>query len=156
MARQFNPRLAKIHRNYTVDEVAQRWGLHRNTVRHWIKLGLPTIDRGRPVLIHGQDLADFLAARRQANRRRCSPGEIYCVRCREARRPAGGVVHCQSLTQTQGTLVGTCPECNCRIFRRVNLSRLDEVRGGLEVRLTDPLARIDESTQPSVNSDFAP
>jgi hypothetical protein len=32
-----NPRLAKIHRNYTVEEVANVFGVHRNTVRQWIK-----------------------------------------------------------------------------------------------------------------------
>lgn len=28
-----NPRLAKIHRSYTVEEVAGVFGVHRNTVR---------------------------------------------------------------------------------------------------------------------------
>ena len=40
---RLNPWLAKIHRNYTVEEAARLYGLHRNTVRQWIKRGLPVI-----------------------------------------------------------------------------------------------------------------
>ena len=57
-----NHRLAKIHRNYTVDEVANLFAVHRNTVRQWIKSGLPTTDSRRPLLILGRDLVAFLKA----------------------------------------------------------------------------------------------
>ncbi|MEO7863683.1 MAG: helix-turn-helix domain-containing protein, partial [Nitrospirales bacterium] len=36
-----NPRLVKIHRNYTVEEIANLFGIRRNTVREWVKRGLP-------------------------------------------------------------------------------------------------------------------
>ena len=65
-----NPRLAKIHRNYTVEEVARLYGVHRNTVRQWIKRdGLPICDDGRPVLILGGELAAFLTRKRTRNKR---------------------------------------------------------------------------------------
>ena len=35
-----NPRLVKIHRNYTVEEIATLFGIHKNTVRDWVKAGL--------------------------------------------------------------------------------------------------------------------
>jgi hypothetical protein len=83
-----NPRLAKIHRNYTVDEIANLFGVHKNSVRNWVKGGLPTSDDRRPMLILGRDLVAFLHARRVKNKRPCQPGEIYCMRCRAA--PATG------------------------------------------------------------------
>jgi hypothetical protein len=46
--RRPNPRLAKIHRSYTVEESATLFGVHRNTVREWVRRGLPTSDRKRP------------------------------------------------------------------------------------------------------------
>jgi hypothetical protein len=38
----------KALRSYTIDEVARTLEVHRNTVRHWIKAGLPVIDDKRP------------------------------------------------------------------------------------------------------------
>ena len=37
MPRNLNPNRAKIHRNYTVGEVASLLNIHKNTVRAWIK-----------------------------------------------------------------------------------------------------------------------
>ena len=73
--RRPNPRLAKIHRNYTVEEIASLYGVHKNTVRQWIKDGLPTSDHRRPLLVLGRDLAEFLHNKRRKNKRTCKPGE---------------------------------------------------------------------------------
>lgn len=55
-----NFRLVKIHRNYTVEEVALLLSVHKNTVRTWVKECLPVIDDKRPKLILGRDLSAFL------------------------------------------------------------------------------------------------
>ena len=44
MSKRPNPNLAKIHRNYTVEEVADLFSVHKNTVRLWVKNGLATND----------------------------------------------------------------------------------------------------------------
>ena len=149
-----NPRLAKIHRNYTVEEIAKLYTVHRNTVRAWIKRGLPTIDQRRPVLVLGQHLADFLRERRTVNRRSCGPGEIYCVRCREPRAPAGGEVAYRPLSPTQGNLVGRCGCCGAGLYRRVSMAKLALVVGFLRLAKPQGQEHIDESPQPTVNSDF--
>jgi len=148
-----NPRLAKIHRSYTVEEAAKLYGVHRHTVRAWIKRGLPTVDQRRPVLILGSHLGAFLQARRAANKRKCAPGQIYCVRCREPRAPADNYVRYHPVTATQGNLVGLCPACGAGLNRRVSVAKLSLVLGVLS--MTPPQARehIDESRRPSVNSD---
>jgi hypothetical protein len=97
-----NPRLAKIHRNYTVEEIANLFGVHKNSVRNWVKGGLPTSDDRRPMLILGRDLVAFLHARRVKNKRPCQPGEIYCMRCRAAQRPAGDMAEYQAHHQHLG------------------------------------------------------
>lgn len=150
-----NPRLAKIHRSYTVEEVARLYGVHRNTVRQWIKRdGLPVCDDGRPVLILGGELAAFLTRKRTRNKRPCKPGEIYCVRCRGPQSPALGMADFEPLTATGGNLIGLCPKCDGMMYRRVNRARLTTVAGNLEVRFTRGKERIDESNNPSVNSDL--
>lgn len=149
-----NPRRAKVHRSYTVEEVAQLYGVHRNTVRQWIKHGLPVCDDRRPVLILGGQLAAFLTQKRASNKRPCKAGEIYCVRCRAPQLPALGMADYEPLTATRGSLIGLCPRCGGTMYRRVNRAQLAEVVGNLEVRPTRGQERIDESSHPFVNSDF--
>jgi excisionase family DNA binding protein len=150
-SRHPNYRLAKIHRNYTVEEVATLLNVHRNTVRQWIKQKLPTIDVKRPTLIHGHDLAEFLKARRQKNRHPCRPDEIYCVRCRVPVKPAGGMVDYEAATTTLGNFVGMCPRCESLIYRRVNVAKLDELRAHFDISVPKESPRITESDAPSVN-----
>jgi hypothetical protein len=129
-------------------------GVHRHTVREWIRRGLPTIDEKRPVLVRGLDLSAFLRARRSANKRTCKPGEIYCVRCRVPRRPAGAMAEYRPRTATHGDLVGICPSCDCMMYRRMNRTRMDEICADLDVSIAEGLGHIGQSPHPSANRDF--
>ena len=149
-----NPRLAKIHRNYTVDEIAHLFDVHRNTVREWVRRGLQTSDGRRPMLILGRDLVAFLTARRAKNKRICQPGEIYCVRCRVPRAPAGGMVDYMPVTVTLGNLVAICSGCETMMYRGVSRAKLEHVRGNLDITMPQALEHIGESAQPTVNSDL--
>jgi hypothetical protein len=149
-----NPRLAKIHRNYTVGEVATLFGIHKNTVREWVKRGLPTNDGKRPMLILGRELVAFLTARRVKNKRTCQPGEMYCLRCRAPRVPAGEMVDYVPITATLGNLAAICETCETMMYRRVSLARLEQVRGHLDITMPQALEHIGDSAQPTVNSDF--
>lgn len=149
-----NPRRVKIHRNYTVEEVARLLNAHKNTVRTWIKQGLPTIDDKRPMLILGRDLSAFLQARRVKNKRPCKPGEMYCLRCRVPKIPAGNMVDYHPHTETLGNLFGICPDCGTGMNRRVNLTKLEQIRGQMEITMLQGVQRIVDREQPPVNSDF--
>lgn len=153
--RHVNHRLVKTRRTYTIEEVARLFGIHRNTARAWLKSGLPTIDKARPALIAGGELVDFLVKRRQRNKRPCAAGELYCLRCRAPRCPAGDEVLYQPFTATTGNLVGICPECSLRMFRRVNRARLDTARGDLVIRMLEAPEHISESPHGSVNCAFS-
>jgi len=148
-----NPRLVKVHRNYSVEEVARLFGLHKNTVRNWLKQGLAAIDDRRPTLILGQELSRFLHERRQKARQACGPGRIFCIACRAPRVPAGKMADCTATGPLAGTLCGICPDCDRLIYRRVNLAKLDAVRGDLEIAFTQPRPRIGERAAPSVKCD---
>ena len=149
-----NHRLVKRSRTYSVDEVAILLGSHRNTVRHWLKNGLRTIDDRRPLLVHGADLAEFLKERRAKSKHPCAPGQIYCLRCRLPRTPAGNAVIYRALTADRGDLVGMCGVCGCRLFRRVSLAKLRGSAGDLMVGFTDAEGHIGKHPYPSLNCDF--
>lgn len=150
-----NPHLAKRYFSYTVEEVARLYGVTRNTVRAWIKAGLPTTDGLRPQLVHGADLADFLRGRRSARQQRCAPGELYCMRCRAPRKAAAGRASYRPLTQTQGNLIARCEACAALMNRRVSLRKLAAAAGDLAVTMAQGGEHIDESPAPTVNHDIA-
>lgn len=153
-SRRPNHRLAKIHRNYSVEEAARRFGVHRNTVRAWIKAGLPTCDGKRPTLILGRHLLEFLKSRREARKSPCRPGEVYCVRCRSPRAPSGDLAEYRPITESVGDLVAICPTCDSMMYRRVSLPRLDDVRGNLDVHMQKALPLLCKRDKPSANSDL--
>jgi hypothetical protein len=150
-----NYQLAKIHRNYTVDQAGLLFGVHRNTVRHWIKRGLPVIP-GRPLLILGRDLRAFLQKQREQAKRHCQSGEIYCMRCREPRMPAVGMVEYQRIALTRARFVALCSRCGTVMYRSVNPTNLPPILASMLVRLPAGSEHIGGTSQPIVDSDFKP
>jgi excisionase family DNA binding protein len=104
--RTIRHRLLKTHRSYTVDELARLLATHKNTIRNWIKGGLPVIDDKRPALIRGSELIGFLKARRTSAKRPCGPGFLFCLKCRSPREPGARMADYLPLTSTSGNLSG--------------------------------------------------
>lgn len=148
-----NPRLAKIHRSYSVEEMVRLFKVHKNTIRGWFKQGLQAIDGQRPLVVRGEEIRRFLAQRRARAKQACGPGRIYCLPCREPKVPAGKIAECHQTGESTGTLQGICPDCDRMIYRRVNPQKLGAVRGDLEVTVTQAGARLEETTKPNVNCD---
>jgi hypothetical protein len=149
-----NYRLVKIHHSYTVEEIARLCGKHKNTVRAWLKDGLQAIDKGRPVLVHGQVLADFLKGRRAAEKRPSPPGRLYCFKCREPKPPAEGVVIVQAISDKISNISAVCPTCGATMYRRASNHSLKEFEANTGGPLPKAVQRIGETTNPSVNCDF--
>ena len=149
-----NHRLVKIHRSYTVEEIANLFDIHKNTVRGWVKAGLATNDSKRPLLILGHDLAAFLQARRVKNKQTCKHGEIYCVRCRAPKFPAADMAEYSPVTEKFGNLTAICPDCHSIMNRRVSIAKLGQVRGKMDITFPQATRHIVESTKPTVNSDL--
>jgi len=144
-------RRVKALRSYTIDEVARTLEVHRNTVRHWIKAGLPVIDDKRPILILGTDLAEYLLRRREARRQPCLAGQLYCLKCRKPQEPAGRMVDFVASSASSGALIGICPACNSLMYRRVSVARLSEVASALDLHLTRAQPRLEDTAAPNLN-----
>lgn len=97
------------------------FGIHKNTVRKWVKDGLTAIDNKRPMLILGPDLVTFLQARK-------FPAEIMAVY--------------SPVTAKFGNLIAICPDCNSIVNRRVSLARIWEARGNMEITFPKELRHI--------------
>ena len=137
-------RRIKSLRNFTIAEVSDLLGVHRRTVREWIKQGLATVDNRRPFLIHGADLKAFLTNRRQRRKRRCGKGELFCVKCRAPRMPAVGNMVYIPMSPTRGSLVGTCPICSTSMTRWASLAQSNDIKEKLEAKITTAQSRISD------------
>ena len=154
MRKRPNHRLVKIHRSYTVEEVARLLGAHKNTVRTWVKVGLRTCDSRRPTLILGRHLAEFLQVRRRNSKRPCQPDEMYCFRCRAAKRPVGSMTDYQPITVNLGNLSGFCPDCEGMMYRRTSIRKVAAIRKRLDVHFVEVERQVNERNEPILNSDF--
>lgn len=129
-------RRVKIHRNYDAADIARDFDVGRNAVWNWRKAGLRPIEGIRPMLFLGGELRRFLKERRDKRKRKSPPGHIYCVPCREPRRPAGDMVdYLPGGNATSGNLRGMCPKCERLIFRRARRGDLELVMPGIDVNI---------------------
>lgn len=149
-----NPRLAKIHRSYTIEETANLFGVHKNTVGSWVKQGLIVCGKKRPILITGRDLRVFLEAKKVKNKRPCKPDEIYCMRCRAPKKTVVDLVEYKAITETLGNLVAICPDCESIMNRRISLAQLKQIPSYMSIIQLREGLHITECINPSVNSDL--
>lgn len=134
MARRAGWRAVKIHRSYTVEEVAINQGVEKGTVRRWLKAGLQSVNDKRPCLILGGDLVDFLKNRRRP-KQTCKPEECYCFKCKAPRKAALGEAEYKPITPTNGQLIALCGECATLMNKRISWAKLEALNGILHITI---------------------
>jgi hypothetical protein len=124
--RRYPVNLIKLSSVYDPAEIAKLFGIHRNTVRNWLKEGLAPIDDRRPILISGAALKAFISGRQQARKQKCMPGEFFCFRCRAPRKPWDGMADFSSFNDKIVKAIAFCGVCETpmhRMIRRADLSK---------------------------------
>jgi len=152
-AKRINPRRAKLHWSYTAHELAERLDVGRNTVRQWIRAGLPVVGGTRPILILGSDFQAWWNKRRKSAQRPCQPGQMYCFKCREAKAPAMGMVDYTATNVVTGNLKALCETCGTAMYRRIRLTDIAVKMPGMDVHFTQVCSSIVAQTQSSLNRD---
>lgn len=152
--RRINPNLAKIHHSYTARELADRLGVHKNTIRHWQLNGLRPIDDQRPYVFDGAVVRQFLKSRNESQKQPCPVGMLYCFRCHEPRRPSPTSIEYAQTRIGAGNLRGLCSECGTVMCRRVRQDAIAAVMPGLLVQIRQVPSRLNGSSSPSSNCDF--
>lgn len=151
--KRIDPRRAKLHRSYSVVELADVLGVHKHTVRDWLAKGLPAIDDAKPVLVLGSDFQCWWGKQRKAAKRPCQPGQLYCFKCREPKKPALGMVEYAYINAATGNLKALCETCGTMMHRRTLLGDIATKMPGLDVQITRASPSIVERAQPSPNCD---
>ena len=152
--RRVNPRAVKLHRSYSVPELAACFGVHKNTVRLWQRAGLQPLDGGRPLLFQGATVRAFLTNRNASRKRPCPPGTIYCFKCREPRPPALGMVDFHSTQAKSGNIRAICDACETVMHRRASKASLVSILPNCDVQFVQAQPRLKGSPQPSLNCDL--
>lgn len=151
--RYYNVRRIKATWPYTVQEIAELFGVHKNAVLRWLKEGLRSDRSQRPFLIRGDELARFLGERQNARRRRCAPDEFYCLRCRTPRKAYLGMTDIVIGSPTRLRVIGLCNVCETRISKVQSVCDLPNIRERFHVlQLTGE--HLLGCADPSVNGDL--
>lgn len=127
MAKRLAARGIKKHQSYTLEEAALILGVHVQTVRSWERRGLPIMRGQKPHLVHGADLKSFLDKHVRRAKRSLEPNEVYCLRCRDAVRPAGDLADYIPNGTGNGRLSGICPRCESMAHRFVSTPSIRKV-----------------------------
>ena len=112
-------RRIKSHRCYTIEEAAAVARVSISTIRLWIRQGLTVIKNGRPFIIRGCDLKDFIRKRHIVSKRPCGLGEMFCFKCRAPQKPGGGMAEfVTSGNGRAGMLRALCEACTTVMNQR--------------------------------------
>ena len=149
-----NPNRVKLHRSYSVPELAACLDVHANTVRQWQRGGLTPIDKSRPVLFQGTVIRAFLSARNVSRKRPCLPGTLYCFRCREPRKPALGMVDFVPINRLSGNIRALCDTCETVMHRRARKAALAAIMPDCDVQFVEGPLRLKGCSSPSLNCDL--
>jgi excisionase family DNA binding protein len=155
MAKSFPVTRIKTHRVYTVWEVADVLGCHRQTIIRWIKeRGLVAVTTQKPWLIEGRELKTFLGGRKTRQRVSLALHLCYCLGCKSPRKPDGKIADYVQQTPETGRLTGLCPACGSLMNKIVKRVDLEAIRAKIEVTVQKAHPRLVSRTDPPSNVTF--
>lgn len=141
----------KKNRNYTTYEISRMAGVHRNTVRRWIRDGrLPALKDQKPMLVLGADAVEFEQNQR-ATKMPCALDELFCFGCHAPRKPAFDTVEYLVRNEKIGTLQALCCECTTVMYKGISACQLAELRDIVQVSVVPASATLIDTTNPVGN-----
>lgn len=82
----YNPRLIKAKKSYSISDIASLFGINRKTCHRWLKdEDLKVIERNvNPLLVMGSDLINFIKKKKAKRKVALMEDEFFCMKCRKA------------------------------------------------------------------------
>lgn len=151
--RKYNARRISLKISYSVQEVAELFGIHKNAALNWIKAGLKIIDQKKPYLINGAELVEFLNTRQKKRKHKCKPDEFYCFKCRLPRRPLPGSILITLRNVHRLKISAKCSDCLTNVFKDGSVKKRDEIEQNYAA-VSHPLEHIIGCKEVSINSDI--
>ena len=132
--RRYNVRLIKATWPYSVQEVAELFGVHKNAVLRWLREGLLADRDRRPFLIRGDELARFLRGRQADKRQKCTATQFYCFKCRSPREAYLGIVDVVIETPSRLRLKALCSVCDTSVNKVQSVRDMEKIRSRFNVQ----------------------
>jgi excisionase family DNA binding protein len=146
-----NWRSIKMHRPYSVDEAARTLGVHKATVRRWLKKWkVPIFDDQKPVLIRGEDLKS-LGNQMKKPSSPCRVDQAYCLKCRKPTKAAYGEWEIADATGTAANMRMLCGTCTTIVYKRVAWRDLITLSKTVRVSARQNLRHLIEMQEPCLN-----
>lgn len=123
----YNPNFIKSTLSYSINDIAELYGLHKRTVQQWLKQGLQRIDNKKPYLIMGAELKRFIKYKRSKTKQKCQPNEFYCCKCRGPQKSRQNIVDINLINDRQILIMGVCSECHTKINRLSTIAKMKTI-----------------------------
>lgn len=121
MSGQRNKRKSDLNRIrpshvYSVKRLAETLERREETVRRWIKDGMPTIGFECPYMIDGQEAKHWLNQKWRQRKKPCALDQLYCLPCHSRKHPAQDSVAIIETPDGGLRLEAKCPACGASIY----------------------------------------
>jgi len=130
----YNHRLIKSKRSYSISEISSLFGINRKTCNRWLKdEGLKVIERNvSPLLVMGADLINFIKKKKVKNKVALKEDEFFCMKCRKAVKAKLGSERIIKTGQRIGKnnleqfkKIGICEFCGTKLNRFLKVYQQD-------------------------------
>lgn len=122
--KKFNTHKITAKKTYTLKEIATLLKVKLVSIHRWRQEGLQKIDNSRPPLIHGQDLINFLNAKKKKRKHPCNIDQLFCVKCQKPRHSRNNAVSI-IVNNCRTNMTGACQECNTKINKTISPKKID-------------------------------
>ena len=119
----YNSRLIKSRKSYSIKEICSLFGINRKTCHRWLKNeGLRAIEKNvNPLLVMGADLINFLKEKKAKKKVTLKKNEFFCMKCRKSVKAKIG----SEATIKTGKRIG---KANLEQFKRIGVCGICETK----------------------------
>jgi len=133
MKRKFNLNHIKKNYTYSINEICESFGKHKNTIQNWIKEGLKVIDHKKPFLIHGSDLKEFLQKKWDKQKSKCQDDELFCMKCQKPRKAWGNLADVLIKAKNKVSLQALCAVCERKMNKDFKIKNFALIKKTFDV-----------------------
>lgn len=120
MAKKYPLNLIRKDYSYTMQQIADLYGIHEATVQRWVReSGLVHLQGTRPYLVHSSELRSFLSKLQGERKHRCKATELYCMRCQQPQHPKQGSIKASPCKNGSMKIKGKCATCDATMNRNI-------------------------------------